>query len=96
MHILDENDILAMADYECHIQGVKKETAVAKKKNGIIAFREVLDSIIDEKGEATYSDIQMVLDMDKKTIQSRLKDLDEIYEIIPGGGSQKTVIRYRN
>lgn len=96
VHILDENDILAMADYECHIQGMKKETAVAKKKNGLVAFREVLDSIINEKGEATYMDIQMVLDMDKKTIQKRLKDLENIYEIIIGGGSQKTVIRYRD
>lgn len=94
IHMLDERNVLAMADYECHIQGVKKETAAEKKKNERVTFRETVDTFIMDKGFATYSEIEETLNMSRNTVKERLKDYSDRYVVETGGGAQKTVIKF--
>ena len=96
VHVLDKRNVLAMADYENHMQVVKKETAAEKRKNNAVTFRNIVDTIIEEKGFATYYDIEMQLPMARKTTKTRLAEYDDRYVVIEGQGGKKTEIRFRD
>ena len=95
VHIVDDTGILAAADPKCHIQGQKKEKVKTVKKNKQAAFYETVSSIITEKGFATYSDIKPILRCSDDTIRSRLKDFSDEFEVVVGGGNEKTKIYFR-
>lgn len=96
LHTLDSDNVLAMADPECFGLIADKSSASDKRRHTLNAFRETVDGLIEEKGEATFSEVMTALGMSRNTLKSRLLDLDDIYEYTSGGGATKSVIRFKS
>ena len=74
IHILDRNNVLAMAEPERHIPGLDKSSASDKRRHTLNAFRECVDALIEEKGEASFGEVMTALGMSRNTLKSRLVD----------------------
>ena len=96
LHSLDKDNVLSMADPECFGLIADKTSASDKRRHTLNAFRETVDGLIEEKGEATFSEVMTALGMSRNTLKSRLLDLDDVYEYESGGGATKSVIRFKS
>ena len=95
VHVPDESGVLSAADPVSHIQGQKKEKVREANRNKQVAFYEATCQIITEKGFATYSDITEVLGYKDDTIRKRLEELKDEFEVVKGGGKEKSKIYFR-
>lgn len=95
IHSYDKDNVLSMADPESHILGQKKESASDKRRHTLNSFRECVNALIEEKGEATFSEVMTELGISRNTLKSRLVDLEDEFEYTKGGGAAKSVIRHK-
>lgn len=95
VHALDRDNVLSMADPETQSFEKKHESASDRRRHTLNSFRECVDALIEEKGEATYGEVMTKLGISRNTLKTRLFDLEDVYESVKGGGSAKSVIRYR-
>ena len=97
IHILDRNNVLATAEPERHIPGLDKTSAADKRRHTLNAFRECVDALIEEKGEASFGDVMTAMGISRNTLKSRLVDLEDVYESTSGKGGRggKNFIRFR-
>ena len=95
VHVPDKDGVLAAADPVSHIQGQKKEKVKEAKKNKLVAFYETVCNLIVENGFTTYQDIHDVIGYSDDTIRRRLKEFEDEFETVKGGGNEKTKIYFK-
>lgn len=95
IHIPDEDGVLVAADPICHIMGQKKENAKKIKKSKTDAFYEALFGIVLENGFATYQDLMQALKKSESSVKRLVKNVNEDYVVVEGGGNKVTKIYFR-
>lgn len=95
LHIFDEQNVLSMADFETHIPGMNRESYADRKRNDYLAFKEAVDTLIEEKGKTTYEEISLKLGMSRPTILTRLDYFEDRYERVSHGAGKKVEIYFK-
>ena len=96
IHYVDDKGLLAGAEPERHIQEDFKSRTQTANETRLDTFEAVVDGLLYQNGEADY---QTIMDMagikSLPTLRKRFAEFKDKYEVIPGKGNTKSVVRFK-
>ena len=96
IHYLDDKGLLAGAEPERHIQEEVKARTPAANETKLDTFEAVVDGLLYQFGETDYQTIMSMTGIKSlPTIRNRFAEFKDKYEVIPGIGNKKTVVRFK-
>ena len=97
LHYLDDKGLLAGAEPEKHIQEEFKARAPQATETKLDTFEAVVDGLLYQFGETDYTTVMEKTGIKSlPTLRNRFDAFKDKYEVIPGKGNKKTVVRFRS